>query len=106
MNRPRTLPRSVPGGSQLFHRLYTRLGGHGRPPHFVVEFYPYAGLAHTIRLRDQTAYVRLSDALRGAPANVIEAAGIILLSRIMRRRTPRESLAEYRRFTMAPGTRR
>ena len=57
---------SFPGGSQLFHRLYTRLGGQGRPPHFIVEFYPYTGLAHTIRLREQTAYVRFSDALRGA----------------------------------------
>jgi predicted metal-dependent hydrolase len=106
MSRPRALRRSVPGGAQLFHRLYTRLGGRGRPPQFVVEFYPYAGLAHTIRLREHTAHVRLSDALRGAPASVIEAAAIILLSRILRRRTPREYLAEYRHFTLAPATRR
>jgi Protein of unknown function DUF45 len=98
--------RAIPGGSQLFHRLYTRLGGHGRPPQFVVEFYPYAGLAHTIRLRGETAHVRFSDALRGAPAGVIEAAAIILLSRILRRRTPRESLDQYRRFALAPATRR
>jgi hypothetical protein len=106
MSRPRTGTRSVPGGAQLFHRLYTRLGGHGRPPQFIVEFYPYTGLAHTIRLREQSACVRLSDALRGAPAGVIEAAAIILLSRILRRRTPREYLDEYRRFTLAPATRR
>jgi Protein of unknown function DUF45 len=98
--------RAVPGGSQLFHRLYTRLGGHGRPPQYIVEFYPYAGLAHTIRLREQTAYVRFSDALRGAPAEVIEAAAIILLSRMLRRRTPRESLDRYRRFALAAATRR
>ena len=105
---PTTRPqsRAVPGASRLFHRLYTRLGGHGRPPQFIVEFYPYASLAHTIRLRDHIAYVRLSDALRGAPASVLEAAAVILLSRILRRRTPRESLEEYRRFSMAPATRR
>lgn len=101
-----TAARAVPGGSQLFHRLYTRLGGHGRPPQFIVEFYPYAGLAHTIRLREQAAYVRFSDALRGAPAAVLEAAAIILLSRVLRRRTPRESLDQYRRFALAPATRR
>jgi hypothetical protein len=106
MSRPRALHRVVPGGAQLFHRLYTRLGGHGRPPQFVVEFYPYAGLAHTIRLREHTAHVRLSDALRSAPASVIEAAAVILLSRILCRRAPRNSLAEYRRFTLAPATRR
>jgi hypothetical protein len=97
---------SVPGGSQLFHRLYTRLGGQGRPPHFIVEFYPYTGLAHTIRLREQTAYVRFSDALRGASVHIVEAAATILLSRILRRRTPPEALAEYRRFALAPATRR
>ena len=104
--RPKSKSRAVPGGSQLFHRLYTRLGGHGRPPHFVVEFYPYAGLAHTIRLREHAAHVRFSDALRRAPAEVIEAAAVILLSRILRRRTPRESLEAYRRFALAPATRR
>ena len=103
---PRRAPCPVPGGAQLFHRLYTRLGGHGRPPQFVVEFYPYASLAHTIRLRDHVAHVRLSDALRGAPAPVIEAAAILLLSRIFRRRTPRQSLEAYRRFTLAASTRR
>jgi len=106
MSRPHSKPRTVPGGSRLFHRLYTRLGGYGRPPHFIVEFYPYAGLAHTIRLRDQTAHVRLSDALRGAPPAVLEAAATLLLSRIFRRRAPRESLDRYRRFTLAPATRR
>jgi hypothetical protein len=106
MNRSRLKSRDVPGGARLFHRLYTRLGGHGRPPQFVVEFYPYAGLAHTIRLRGETAHVRLSDALRGAPSTIIQAAAVILLSRILRRRTPLESLAEYRRFALAPTTRR
>jgi hypothetical protein len=99
-------PRTVPGGARLFQRLFTRLGFQGRPPHFIVEYYPYAGLAHTIRLREHTAHVRLSDALRGASARVLEAAAAILLSRIYRRRAPRVSLAEYRQFTLAPATRR
>ncbi len=96
----------VPGGARLFHRLYTRLGGSGRPPQFIVEFYPYAGLAHTIRLREQVARVRLSDILRGAPAKVIEAIGTILLSRILRRRAPLQALKEYRNFALSPATRR
>jgi hypothetical protein len=106
VKRSRPHSRSVAGGSQLFHRLYTRLGGHGRPPQFIVEFYPYASLAHTIRLREHVAHVRLSDAMRGAPAPVIEATAMILLSRVLRRRTPPESLEQYRRFTLAPATRR
>ena len=106
MSRSHVPSCAVPGGAQLFYRLYTRLGGLGRPPQFIVEFYPYSGLAHTIRLREHTAHVRLSDAMRRAPSIVLEAAAAILLSRIFRRRTPREFLEKYRSFAMAPATRR
>jgi len=96
----------VPGGAQLFQRVYTRLGCQGRPPQFSVEFYPYANLMHTIRIKQDCAHVRLSDVLRSAPLVVFEAAAAILLSRIYRRRAPRELLAAYRRYTVAPATRR
>jgi len=97
---------AVMGGSQLFLRLYTRLGCQARPPQFVVEFYPYANLMHTIRVKEDVAHVRLSDVLLNAPLVVFEAAAAILLSRIYRRRAPRELLAAYRSYTSAPATRR
>jgi hypothetical protein len=97
---------TVPGGARIFHRLYTRLDCSGRPPQFVVEFYPYANLMHTVRVHEDVARVRLSDVLRGAPLAVFEAAAAILLSRLYRRRAPRELLAAYRRYTVAPNTRR
>ena len=78
----RERPSPVPGGAAVFQRLYTRLGCRGRPPRFEVEFYPYANLMHTIRIREETACVRLSDALRGASLAVLESAAAILLSRI------------------------
>jgi hypothetical protein len=96
----------VPGGARLFQRIYTRLGCAERPPHFVVEYHPYADLTHTIRLREDTAHVRLSDVLRGAPRVVFEAAASILLGRLYRRRPPAELLAAYREFSYAPATRR
>ena len=86
--------------------MYTRLGCQGRPPRFVVEFYPYANLVNTIRLREDTAYVRLSDLLRRAPLLVLEAAAAILLARLYHRRTPRELLETYRTFSLARDTRR
>jgi len=94
------------GGERLFHRIYTRLGCEGRPPHFVVEYHPYADLTHTIRLREDTAYVRLSDVLRDAPLAVLEAAAAILLGRLYRRRPSREMLEVYREFSYARSTRR
>ena len=97
---------TIPGGAQIFQRIYTRLGCQARPPHFIVEFYPYSNLVHTIRLRDDTAYVRLSDILRSAPLSVLEAAAAILLGRLYRRRAPRELIEEYRHYSVARGTHR
>ena len=98
--------RLVPGGERIFHRIYTRLGCRGRPPRFVVEYHPYTDLTHTIRLRDDTAHVRLSDVLRGAPQMVVESAAAILLGRLYRREPPRELLDTYRAFSCAGATRR
>lgn len=98
--------RLVPGGERIFHRIYTRLGCQGRPPHFIVEYHPYTDLTHTIRLREDTAHVRLSDLLCDAPRAVVEAAAAILLGRLYRRRPPRELLDTYREFSYAGATRR
>jgi len=96
----------VPGGPPAFHRMFTRLGCTGRPPQFVVEFYPYANLSHTIRLREETARVRISDVLRRAPLPVLESAAAILLGRLYRRRVPRELVECYREFAASATTQR
>jgi len=96
---------ALPGGARIFHRMYTRLGCQGRPPRFVVEFYPYANLVHTIRLREDVAHVRLSDVLRTAPLAALEAAAAILLGRLYRRQPPRALLETYRSFSLARSTR-
>jgi hypothetical protein len=102
----RFLAATFPGADRIFHRIFTRLGCEGRPPRFVVELYPYANLAHTMRLRQETAHVRLSDILRDAPVPVIEAAAAILLAQMYRRRLPIELRDLYRQFALAHSTRR
>jgi len=102
----RSALRHVPGGAQIFQRVFTRLDFRGRPPQFIVEFYPYAGLAHSLRLREEIAHVRLSDLLRNAPREILEAAAAILLSRLYRRRPPRELVNRYREYSHAHGTRK
>lgn len=106
MNQLHSGRRIVPGGERVFQRIYTRLGCEGRPPNFVVEYHPYASLTHTIRLREDTAHVRLSDALREAPGPVVEAAAAILLARLYRRRPPKQLIKTYREFSYAKSTRR
>ena len=102
----RGAPASFPAGSPIFERMFTRLGCRGRPPQFAVEFYPYASLCHTIRLRGDAASVRLSDLLRHAPLPILEAAAALLLSRIFRRPVPAELAEAYRRYATAAGTQR
>lgn len=88
----------VPGGAAAFQRIFTRLGCLGRPPEFSVEFYPYACLTHTVRLRNDVAYVRVSDVLRGAPVPVMEAVAATLLARLYQRRVPLALARDYRAF--------
>lgn len=106
MKRPRQAATYVPGGRQLFQRIYTGLGCEGRPPHFVIQYHPYADLTHTIRLRGDTAHVRLSDALRPAPRAILEAVAAILLARLYRKHAPAGLVDRYRQFSYAKSTRR
>jgi len=99
------LSKAVPGGEQLFQRLYTRLGCNGRPPAFIVEYHPYTDLTHTIRLREETAYVRLSDVMRDAPQTILEATAAILLGRLYRRTPPQGLVDAYRAFSYSRPTR-
>jgi len=78
--------------------MFTRLGCAGRAPHFHVAFYPYVGLSHSIRLRGEQADARLSDLMRGAPLEALEAAAAILLAKLYRLRLPRALAVRYRRF--------
>lgn len=99
-------PIGLAGGDRIFQRIFTRLGCQGRPPQFQVELYPYANLSHTLRLRQDIAYVRLSDILHEAPMPVIEAAAAILLGQMYRRRVPRDLRDAYREFALSHSTRR
>jgi len=95
----------VPGGAALFQRMFTRLGCDGRPPRFRVEFYPYSSLVLTIRRREESVYVRISDLLQRAPLPVFEAAAALLLSRVYRRRAPRELTIPYVEYAKSNRTR-
>lgn len=94
-----------PGGAALFQRMFTRLGCHGRPPRFRVEFYPYSSLVLTIRRREEVMYVRFSDLLHRAPLLVLEGGAALLLSRVYRRRAPRAVVEPYLEYARSHRTR-
>ncbi len=96
---------TVPGGSALFQRAFTRLGCEGRPPRFRVEFYPYTSLCMTIRRRQDLVIVRLSDLLQRAPLTVLESGAALILSRLYRRRGRKELFAAYLDYARSDRTR-
>jgi hypothetical protein len=94
-----------PGGAALFQRVFTRLGCEGRPPRFRVEFFSYTSLALTVRRREETLFVRLSDLLSRAPRPVLEGAAALLLGRLYGRRVRGAIVAPYLEYARSARTR-
>jgi len=67
-------------------------------PEARIEFYPFANVNNTIRLRAGVLHVRLSDLLEGAPESVLEAIAHILLAKIYRKPIEPAHAARYRRY--------
>src|ERR1700759_3640219 len=67
-------------------------------PDFRVEFYAFANVNSTIRLRQGVIHVRVSDLLEGAPESVIEAIAHILLAKIYRKPIQPLHATRYRRY--------
>ena len=67
-------------------------------PDFKVAFYHFAGINNTIRLREGTIFVRLSDLLEGAPDSVLEAIAHILIAKLYRKDIEAAHNIRYRRY--------
>jgi predicted metal-dependent hydrolase len=67
-------------------------------PELKVEFYAFANVNNTIRLRNGKLLVRLSDLLEGAPDGVLRAIAHILLAKMYRKPIDRVHAARYRKY--------
>jgi len=67
-------------------------------PEFQVQFYPFANVNNTIRLRENVMKLRVSDLLEGAPESVLRAIFHILLAKIYRKPISPEHATRYRRY--------
>ncbi len=83
---------------QIFHQRYRELRPRTPVPELTVEFFPFASVNNTIRLRDGKLRVRLSDILEGAPETVLQAIAHILLAKMYRKVIAREHSTRYRRY--------
>lgn len=64
----------------------------------IYEFYPYTTLKNTIRRRGNKIFIRISDMLKDAPKDVIQALGVLLFCKLDRRKAPNRELKLYRNF--------
>jgi len=82
----------------IFQETYHQLRPRAPAPELTVEFFAYANINNTIRLRDGRLIVRVSDLLESAPEPVLRAIAHILLSKMYRTPIERQWAVRYRQY--------
>lgn len=67
-------------------------------PEIKVSLYPYVNINHTIRIRDGKILVRIAEILKDAPMQIQEALAIILVAKLLGKKTPRKARVVYRNY--------
>lgn len=83
---------------EIFQETYGELRPALPVPELKIEFFAFANVNNTIRLRNGKLLVRLSDLLEGAPDAVLRAIAHILLAKMYRRPIEPAQAARYRRY--------
>jgi hypothetical protein len=79
----------------FYEEAFRSLDKKRRPPEIEVQFYPYIGINHTIRVRDGKVYVRISEICRDMPAVGQQALAFILVSKLLRKKVPPQARDTY-----------
>lgn len=83
---------------EIFQETFHELRPNSSLPELKIEFFAFANINNTIRLREERLLVRLSDLLEGAPDTVLRAIAHILLAKMYRRPIDRGQAARYRKY--------
>ncbi len=83
---------------EIFQETLGELRPGASLPECKIEFFAFANVNNTIRLRQGKLLVRLSDLLEGAPEPVLRAIAHILLAKMYRRPIDRGHAARYRKY--------
>ncbi len=82
----------------IFQESYRELRPRAPIPELAVEFFAFANINNTIRLREGKLLVRLSDLLEGSSDAVLRAIAHILLAKMYRKPIERNHATRYRRY--------
>lgn len=82
----------------LLHETYRELRPRAPLPEFHLQFYPFANVNNTIRLREGRLRLRISDLLEGAPEPVLKAIVHILMAKLYRKPIEPGHATRYRRY--------
>ena len=82
----------------IFQQSYRELRPLAPMPEFQVQFFAFANVNNTIRLRDGQILARLSDLLEGAPDSVLYAIAHILLAKLYRKPIAGSHAVRYRKY--------
>lgn len=83
----------------LFETAYREVRPRAPIPEFKIQFFPFANLNNTIRLREGRILVRISDLLEGAPEPVLHAIFHILIAKLYRKQIDAQHAMRFRKFT-------
>ncbi len=82
----------------IFQQSYRELRPRAPIPEFQVQFFAFANVNNTIRLREGQILARLSDLLEGAPDSVLYAIAHILLAKLYRKPIAGSHAVRYRKY--------
>ena len=88
--------------SALFEQALRTLVKKQPIPKVEAQFYPYAGLSSTIRLRQGRVLARVSDILKGSPREVLFALACILVAKLYRLKASKAHQRVYKEHTLDP----
>jgi hypothetical protein len=86
---------------RIFADAHRQLRPRSQAPEIQAEFFPFAGLNHTIRRRSGRVLARVSDIFRDAPPEVVRAVASMLLARLYRQRIDPAFHERYRRYILS-----
>ena len=92
------MPANVSAIVKFYEEAFQTLNGKREAPEIAVEFYPYIGINHTIRVRNGKIFVRLAELCQTAPLEVQRALAFILTAKLLRKKVSPTAAAIYRSF--------